>query len=101
MTFVEKYSNESTWHGKALVMEIFHLAMIHRVKGWTVTKTAEEFQCSIGLVSENLRLALAIHSNDKILQCKSRQDALKHLNSGRRNGRTLETSDDRDFEELG
>lgn len=80
MTFLERYAQESTWHGKVLVMEIYHLAMAHRQRGWTITKTAESFGCSIGLVSENLRLAHAIHVNEKILKCESRQDALKKLN---------------------
>ena len=86
MTFLERYRNETTWHGKALVMEIYHLAMSHRSKGWTLTRTAEHFGVSIGLVSENLRLAHAIHMNDKILKCESRQEALKKLN-----GRNMES----------
>lgn len=90
MTFQERYNQETTWHGKVLVMEIYHLAMSHRVKGWTITRTAEYFECSIGLVSENLRLAHTIHVNEKILKCESRQDALKKLN-GRNHGANLET----------
>jgi len=83
MTFKERYGKETTWHGKAAVMEIFHLAMSQREKGWTITKTAEHFECSIGLVSENLRLAYATHTDDKILKCESRQLALKRLNARR------------------
>lgn len=86
MTFKEKYSSESTWYGKVMVMEIYHLAMRQRVNNWTITKTAEEFGCSIGLVSENLKLALAIHSNDAILKCETRQEALNKVNNGGRNG---------------
>jgi hypothetical protein len=77
MTFKERYDIETTWHGKVTVMEIYHLAMCQRVKGWTITNTAEHFECSIGLVSENLRLAQSIHSDPKILKCESRQEALK------------------------
>lgn len=77
MTFRDRYNSESTWHGKVAVMEIYHLAMCQRVKGWTITLTAEHFNCSIGLVSENLHLAQAIHSDPKILKCESRQEALK------------------------
>jgi len=77
MTFQERYASESTWHGKVTVMEIYHLAMCMRVKGWTISLTAEEFGVSIGLVSENLRLAQSIHSDPKILKCESRQEALK------------------------
>ena len=77
MTFKQRYDTETTWHGKVTVMEIYHLAMCQRVRGWTITLTAEHFECSIGLVSENLRLAELIHTNPKILKCESRQEALK------------------------
>jgi len=81
MTFLEKYKSEDTWQGKAMIMEIYHLTMSNRTK-WTISQTAEHFQCSIGLVSENLKLAHAIHINENILKCKSRQEALKRLNNG-------------------
>ncbi len=80
MTFLEKYNSESTWHGKALVMEIYHLAMRSRSKNWTITQTATDFGVSIGLVSENLRLANMIHNHPKILECPSRQDAIRKMN---------------------
>jgi hypothetical protein len=83
MTFVEKYQSETTWDGKATVMSLYHMAMTHRQSNWTIGKTAEHFGCSIGLVSENLRLAKAIHNDEKILKCVSRQDALKRLVNGK------------------
>jgi hypothetical protein len=83
-SFLERYQSEKTWHGKVQVMEIFHLAMLYRWGDWTLSKTARHFEVSIGLVSENLRLALAIHTSDAILKCESRQDALKKLTSGGR-----------------
>lgn len=76
MTFVERYNQESTWHGKVLVMEIYHLAMSSRIKKWTITQTAEHFGVSIGLVSENLRLATLIHIDPNFSSIPSRQDAL-------------------------
>lgn len=79
MTFLERYNQESTWHGKAIVMEIYHLAMTQRQKGWTITRTAEHFDVSVGLVSENLRLAHAIHKYEQITKQGTRQDALKWL----------------------
>ena len=85
MTFKERYDTEATWDGKVAVMELYHLAMSHRVKGWTVTQTALYFECSLGLVSENLRIAGAIHHEPRILKCKSRQEALKKwVNPSRR-----------------
>lgn len=80
MTFKDRYDQETTWQGKATVMEIYHFAMTSRIEGWTVTLTAEHFQCSIGLVSENLRLARAMHYDDKITDTPTRQEALKKLN---------------------
>jgi hypothetical protein len=84
MTFKEKYRSCNTWHEKAQVMEIYHLAMLSHMKNWTITGTAEHFGCSIGLVSENLRLAFAIHLNPSIMECESRQEALKRLNGNHR-----------------
>lgn len=82
MTFVERYNQETTWYGKVLVMEIYHLAMTSRSRNWTITKTAENFGVSIGLVSENLRLAHAIHLNESFSTIPSRQEALKKLPKG-------------------
>lgn len=84
MTFPEKYRSEDTWHGKAMIMEIYHLAMLNREKSWTISQTATVFNCSIGLVSENLKLAHAIHSHPHLLKCETRQDALKKLSNGRK-----------------
>lgn len=61
-------------------MEIYHLAMSQREKDWTITKTSQAFGVSTGLVSENLRLALAIHLNETLIACETRQDALRRIN---------------------
>lgn len=68
-------------------MEIYHLTMQSHIKGWTLSNTAEHFRVSIGLVSENLKLAHALHSNESLIKCESRQDALRRVN----NGRNMET----------
>jgi len=80
ISFLDRYQAEPTWHGRAMIMEIYHLAMSHRNNQWTVAKTASHFNCSVGLVSENLKLAEAIHSNERLLNCESRQKALRRLN---------------------
>lgn len=64
-------------------MELFHLAMCHREKGWTIGKTADSFNVSIGLVSENLKLAHAFHEFDGLMTHRTRQEALKWLNKRR------------------
>jgi hypothetical protein len=79
VTFHEKYQQVKTWHGRALVMEIYHLAMTAREKKWPIANTASYFKCSVGLVSENLKLAEAIHRNPAIMQIESRIKALKQL----------------------
>lgn len=66
-----------------MVMEIYHLVQTQRFKEWTISKTAEHFGVSIGLASENLKLAHAIHLNAKYLEVASRNEALTKL---RRNG---------------
>lgn len=83
ISFQERYSSEETWHGKVLVMEIYHLAMSQLYKNWTISKTAEQFNCSVGLASENLRLANAIHTHQDIVKCKFREQALTNLRKGK------------------
>ena len=85
MTFGERYNQETTWHGKAMIMEIYHLAMTQNYKWWTITKTAEAFGVSIGLVSENLRLAHAIHQEPALINIPSRQEAVRKLPKVTRN----------------
>lgn len=80
MTLLERYNQEKTWQGKVEIMEIYYLAMSQKEKGWTISKTAEYFKCSTGLVSENLHLAQAFHSFPSLLECEFRQHALDKLN---------------------
>lgn len=77
VTFLDKYNVEKSWFNKVHIMEIFHLAHVHHEKGWTITKTAKYFGVSIALVSENLKIAKYSHKHPKILECKTREEALK------------------------
>lgn len=79
MTFLEKYQQCTTWHEKVTVMELYHLYGVLSVKKWTVGHTASYFEVSKGLVSENLKLASALHSNPKLLNAPNRQAALRKL----------------------
>jgi len=83
MTFKEKYDQSNNWQEKVSVMEIYHLIGLCRNNFWTISYTATYFEVSIGLVSENLKLADALHYNEKLVKCESRQDALKKLNGSR------------------
>lgn len=80
MTFKEKYEKCLKWHEKVLVIELYHLVQIHKNKNWTLSKTAEYFSISMGLVSENLKLASAIHQNERIMNLDTRQEALRRIN---------------------
>lgn len=77
MTFLERYQREETWYGKVIIIEIYHLARTANNPNWTISMTAEDFGLSVGLVSENLRIAKAMHRDESIINCKTRLDALK------------------------
>lgn len=64
-------------------MEIFHLSHSHHDKTWTLTKTAKYFGVSVALVSENLKIAKASHIDERIMDCKTREEALKKVNHAR------------------
>jgi hypothetical protein len=77
MTFRDKYRKETKWNHKVLIMEIFHLARSTNSGKWTILDTAKYFGVSMGLVSENLKLARAIHKDQSVLEAKDRQTALE------------------------
>jgi hypothetical protein len=62
-----------------IIIEIYHLARTRTHKDWTISKTAEDFGLSIGLVSENLKIAEAMHKDSSIINCKNRLDALRKV----------------------
>ena len=79
MTILERYSQEKLWFKKVLLMEVYHLSKVHADKDWTLGETAKDFGCSIGLVSENLKLARAIQVNEKIMNLPTRTIALRKI----------------------
>ncbi len=79
VSFLERYYSDMTWQGRVMVMEIFHMAASLSDPSWTVGKTANFFGVSIGLASENLKLADAIHSNEKLMSVETRKEALRKL----------------------
>lgn len=46
---------------------------------WNLAKTAAVFNVSVGLVSENLKLANAIHLNEDVMNEPNRQAALDRI----------------------
>lgn len=79
MTFIERYRIEKSWQGKAQIMEIYHLAQCARNKKWTLGLTAEYFAVSIGLTSENIRLAERMHNDPILVKCPTRYQALNRM----------------------
>ena len=79
MTFLERYRQEQTWYGKVIVMELYHLVMTQKTKGWTIAATAGDFGVSISLVSENLKIADAMHKHPALINCASRVKALEKI----------------------
>jgi len=80
MTFREKFQSSSEWHERASIMSTYHYAMKIMETRWTIRKTAKYFRVSIGLTSENLRLANAVLDNGDLIRVKTRQAALDRLN---------------------
>jgi len=83
ITFLDRYRNESNWANKVHIIEIFHLTHQHHNKGWTITFTANYFGVSIALVSENLKIARYSHTDESILKCETREEALAKVNHAR------------------
>lgn len=79
MTLLEHYNQEKSWARKVMLMEVYHTAQTCVDKKWTITMTAKHFDCSIGLVSENLKLARAIRNNERVMLYPTRTVALRKI----------------------
>ena len=78
LTFKDKYNQCKTWQDRAICIALYHTIMLTKYPTWTITDTSKHFEVSIGLVSENIRLASEIdNGNKKVSECKYREDALK------------------------
>lgn len=73
MTLREKFEKCITWQDKVRYINLYHALMTFRKDKWNIRKTALYFGISIGLVSENLRLA---EHMDHVKQCITRKEAL-------------------------
>ncbi len=74
-----RYEKAENWYQKIILMEVFHLIQTSRNSRWTLNDTSETFKVSMGLVSENLKIARGFHTNPELLTCKNRQDALNKI----------------------
>lgn len=81
MTFKEKYDSVEDWYKKSIVMNMYHTIMEQKIKDWTISDTAHYFGCSIGLVSENLKIAKSIETdkNHDLEKMKTRREALRYI----------------------
>lgn len=78
----------NTWQEKAVLISLYHTAMNLKYPSWNLSDTAQHFGVSIGLVSENIRLAKAIDSpklGTKLMKTETRERALKILNRNKWN----------------
>lgn len=78
-SFLERYNKETTWQSKAIVMEIYHLSQCELNTQWTIYNTAHYFKVSVGLVSENLKLARIMNDTNEEFKDCSRKQALKRI----------------------
>jgi hypothetical protein len=76
----EKYISSTTWQEKVVLMHLFHQGMcLKHPNMWNMKMTASHFGVSMGLVSENIRLAKEISGerSEKLMKAKTRDDGLK------------------------
>lgn len=76
MNHYEDYKKAKEWHKKASIMSLFHTTMQLKISGWKISDTAKFFNVSIGLVSENLKLAKQFDNRPELLKAETRQRAL-------------------------
>jgi hypothetical protein len=76
--YLSDYNETKLWFRKVIVMGLLHNSKKLQSK-WSVKDTADFFNVSIGLVSENLRLASHIDTCPEIIELESRQKALDFI----------------------
>lgn len=73
---LNRYKETSAWQEKVLIVKLYH--DYKKVNGhWTITQTAQYFSISIGLVSENIRIATVLGQDDNLWKIETRQKALE------------------------
>lgn len=85
MTIRERYHKEEDWRKKIHLTELLHLVQKLRHRTWRVRDTARALGISVGLASENLRIAEAFHQG---LNAVSRRDALRKIYAHRNEHRS-------------
>jgi len=76
MTFKEAFNKAETWQKKIVLISLYHNRCLAKHHTWHISDTAKYFECSIALISENLKLN---NHYDDVKDCKSRNEALIKL----------------------
>ena len=82
MTFKEKFYLTESWKERAIITELFHLMMqakpeLHPEKPrWGLRDTAKYFDISLGMCSENLKIASVA---EHLGECRFRKDAMNMI----------------------
>jgi len=80
ISFKEQFDGEKLWYKRVVIIELYYLAMRNKDKSWGVRETAKYFKISLGHVSENLKLAKALHKDPSLAERhKTRYKALAEL----------------------
>lgn len=76
---------KSHWLDRAVEIRRFHVEQCKEESGWTIEKTAEALNRSIGSVSQDLLIASWVKTHEKQLRrCSSMRDALSYIKDRQR-----------------
>lgn len=76
---LERRMRRRDWKENAGTIELYHVGKLLEEPHWNVRKTAEALNRSIGSISEDLRLSLAIRIYPAVGELKGREVALEYL----------------------
>lgn len=73
------------WLDRAISVRRFHIEQCNTIAGWTIRRTAEALNRSLGSVSEDITLALWTKTHEKQLRkFSTARDAINFLRKKRR-----------------
>jgi hypothetical protein len=80
MSELERRFRKRSWQENIKTTELYHLQKLSDTNySWSARDTAKSLGYSVGAVSENLRLSMAMRIYPEIGEFKSRSDALEWL----------------------
>lgn len=75
----ERRLKKRTWRDHVMTVEIYHLKSLSTDPYWSLRKTAEVLGRSVGAISQDLRLSLALRIYPEVGEFKNKNDALEYL----------------------